>query len=182
MEVKMTSEVEFAMKYAKERKMRMALETRLYGVLDEVIPFMGVAVTLVDAIIGNNHDKASKCIKKITAWRVDLEVQVFINTFFPVGTWEGIREFIEATPLDDLNADEISEKGAEALKEICNPSGKQVLEEWDRLAQQYRLAPRNQVTRGYIEELEQKMKETLVQKSLDLKVEIPDKLKAFMES
>jgi len=80
-----TTEADFAFEYARERKMRMALETRMLAIIHEAVPFLQVTERLITAVIDVDSENIVAHIKQLTAWRAELEINLRLNTVWTAG-------------------------------------------------------------------------------------------------
>ena len=100
----MTDEASFAMQYAAERKKRMELEHRVYGLLYDVIPFMIAAMDMTYDYINRDMEGFVEKMRKLGAWHGSIEVGFIYNVLFPAG------DKLNCVP-ENMNKKDIKELG-----------------------------------------------------------------------
>ena len=128
----MKDEAEFAMKYSEERKMRIALETRLEALMYESMATANMAYTLVRNIIDKDLKESTETIQTLVRWRGDLEANWFLNAFKPVGanryvTDEAIDSIVKSSDVYNLMDHTVHNQ--------FEDSGKAASKEWNEYAE-----------------------------------------------
>lgn len=164
----MSKEVEFAMKYADERRMRIALETRVLSFMYETYPFAAVAERLCKALLEQDPKETLSCMKKLIAWQADIEINVLINMFFPAGKLNVMSK------QDLIDADEFGELPKEkrlALEKISKDAADTVRELWDSKAPEFGISKHRAIFDAhtepfteFVEQLRKSLKENVTKK------------------
>lgn len=126
----MTDEVDFALKYAAERKQRMALEQRVNAFIFETVPFVNATIALIHSFLTNKPKASSEIIKRLVSWQSDMEVMTLINIYQPAGS----NRLLPTGKLPTTNG-AIPEETLEHIHEIVRAASKTVHEEWHQFAQ-----------------------------------------------
>lgn len=151
------TEVDFAMKYADERKKSMKLESRLMALLYETIAQHELMVGLVESLARADGDQTSYCMKKFTEWRVDTEAIVYLNLFRPAGDQKFLRDdHVKYKALELLPPGVMEE-----IKQRLATQAKIVFEEWVDYAKAHGFTPTALIREHYAGELQKLVKETM---------------------
>ena len=122
-----STEAEFAMLYAAERKRVQELEVRLMGLLFETLPYVARTIQLIDGVATMNTDELKKSLHRLVQWRADIEANVFLNIYNS-----------KCRALSDIP---VREDGQPTLNDIrhvrdaCKAAAEQTKEEWDVFAE-----------------------------------------------
>jgi len=151
----MSDETEYAMKYARERRMRINLEDRLLSLMYRLVPYAAVTNDLCHRIISKEADDVAGAIARLAEWQGDVELNLMLNLLKPAGLLEGISiETLENIDcLQDLPDEELNR-----LETITKGCSEKVEKEWDKLA----------ISRGYAtaEEYCERHKEAIIKSTL----------------
>jgi len=159
------TEVDFAMKYAEERRKSQKLEKRLHGLMYETMAQHEACVELVDSIARADGDRTTYLMKKLTEWRSDLEAMVYLNLFVAVGDEAWLRDHhIKYKALDDLPPGVF-----EKIKERLGEYAKGCFEEWLEFAKSRGMTPTGMIRMAYLTELAKTVKETMKSQGFDPK-------------
>ncbi len=128
------NEDEYAIRYAEERLMRLALETRLNGLLYELVPYLSAANTMCQSIVTQQSDDLASAISCITDWQGDLETNVLLNLFKPAGKFEGVKQsdVANCTSLGDLPDVELNR-----MEQTTRAAAKETRKQWNKLAAEH---------------------------------------------
>jgi hypothetical protein len=127
------TEVDMAMAYSEERKIRMAAMVRIESMLYNMVPFIGAAAALVDAVMNHDTDELADAIKMVTVFRSQLEADLMINLFDPV---DGEAYFTEKQIKDCRSLGDLSDETLNELKDTLQSAAKKVYEQWNALAKE----------------------------------------------
>lgn len=83
----MNKEVDFALQYADERRMRINLERRLHSMMFNVFPFLTVSVEMARAVLAKDNDGIAENLGKLLNWYTDVEIDLGLQILHPVGTY-----------------------------------------------------------------------------------------------
>lgn len=128
----MTDEVDMALKYAEERRMRMRLEQRVLAITGEAMFINTAAKELLTGIVTNNNHKIASQMRNIVAWSSDLDLQINLNLFAAAGKNPMISfdEFVKDEIHDYMDLPEHLRRKAET---IMKKNVEATREEWDKL-------------------------------------------------
>ena len=131
----MTDEVEMALKYAKERKMRIQLTERLYSLMYALVPFMGSSWELVHGTLEPDPQIMADSMKALTKWSGEVETSLMVNMFWPV---TGEEPFFSE---DDLRKNcalrDMPDHKMEAMRDVLAAACKHVTAEWNNKAHEF---------------------------------------------
>lgn len=137
-EAQPTTEVDFAMQYAKERKERMDTEVRLFALIHEVVPFLVSAGYLVEAIVERNTDRMAEEMQHLTAWSGDIEFNLLLNVYRPAGPTKFFKKgFVpKGTTIADFPQETI-----DRIHDVVCAASKSTADQWNNFAQEFDLLP-----------------------------------------
>ena len=140
----MTTEVDFAMQYADERRMRMQLETRLLGLLYDSMALIAACGDTGVAVLRNRRDNDSssraalaKNLIQMLQYAGDMLPHVFLTTF----DHKGEHTFFHPADmgqdagrhdLGDLPGDKL-----DAMQHAFFEAAKDCRKQWDEIANRY---------------------------------------------
>lgn len=128
----MNDEADFAMKYSEERKMRIALETRLEALMYESMATANLAYTLIRNVIEGDFESATDTIKTLIRWRGDIEANWFLNAFKPVG----VNRYVSEEVIDTIESSEDAYGLMDhTVHKMFEESGKATSKEWNAYAE-----------------------------------------------
>jgi len=145
----MKDETDFAMKYSEERKMRMKVEERLYGLIYEVIAQHGATCALIEGIVTQNQEATQEAIRDLTDWRVDLESNIYLNLFKGAGK----KSFLKPRHLKYGCLEDLPDNGFKKLRDATEVFARKNNEEWVEFAQENNLTPNGMIRQHYRMEL-----------------------------
>ena len=124
----MEEEVEFAVKYAEERRKRIELEKRLLGMIFHVFPYSRQSIGLVQAMTEKKQKEMAQRASKILHWHAGVELSIAYNLLFPVGDMLPCMEGFNPREADGI--DEIPSERMDALAEATKAAAKLVEADW----------------------------------------------------
>jgi hypothetical protein len=127
------TEVDMAMAYSEERKIRMAAMVRIESFMYNLVPYIGASASLVDAVIDRNTDDIAEAIKHVTMFRAQLEADLMINLFDPV---DGEAYFTEKQIKACHSLGDLGDETLNELKDTLQSAAKKVYEQWNTLAEE----------------------------------------------
>ena len=133
------TEADFAMAWADERKQRMILQTRLQGMMWDVVPVLGSVARLANNMV-QIADPDPEVAKDVDIGRsyatvlmmlVDLEISMHLNLAYPASP------NLEAPSIDDIKGlMEFPEDVMNRAQRVCQQAGKATYKEWDKKAEE----------------------------------------------
>jgi hypothetical protein len=159
------TEVDFAMKYSEERKLRLALETRMQAMVFECVPFIAATAELIDLVIhGDKADEMAKMVKVLIDWQADMEVVVMINLFDPVSDTPRIA-------IEDIDKhgslQNLPRSVTAPIHKALRARTKEVRAQWQELSERTCIASADELTQNYVNHCKQRIAEASERRGLN---------------
>lgn len=129
----MSDEVDIAMAYSEERKMRMAAMERINGMMYDLVPLVGRVDELISATLKQDADEIASCIKGLTRIQSQVEAGMMLNLFRPV---DGVAFFPEDQIRKINSLNELSPKLIESMRARLEASSRRNFKEWNTVAEE----------------------------------------------
>ncbi len=129
----MSEEIDMAMAYTEERKMRIKAIQRIHSLVYNLVPFVGSVATLIEGVMRDDSTKVSQSIKILTTVRAQVESDMMLNIFKPADE----EPFFEQEEIEKSSSlHDLGDKNIDAMKEVLEVSAKLCFYEWNALAKE----------------------------------------------
>jgi len=144
------NEVDFAMDYAAERKMRMGLQVRLFALMYETVPYMKATKAMIRGIVTKDPSTVTKSMRLLTAWEADIDINMLLNILKPAADYVEFTddELRAMRSIDDLGDDRIG-----GMQETAKNCAADMIEEYCEFAHEFNFPCTHDLRRKNIEEL-----------------------------
>jgi len=128
------TEVDWAMDYANERKLRLEVEKRYKALLYNTVPMMVSAHEFRKAIVHNKQLESAKAFANLTKMEAELSIFVHMELLFSL---DPARTFTHEFLVKIQSEQDLPKNCVNEFRDSLQPSDKWFKEDWDKKAEIY---------------------------------------------